>query len=93
MGMDWDIVLSNDAIEKVASELGITPLAAQQVAKEKFAEDISRIKEFWKNPDPSNGLTWHDWLSMVLEDSTVLDAVAIWPQATGRRLAQRFAGA
>ena len=82
VNLPWDIVLSTDAIEKVASELGISPLQAQQVAKEKYSSEISRLKEFWKNPDPSNGLTWHDWLSMVLEDSTVIDAVAVWPQST-----------
>ena len=82
IGLEWDIVLSNDAIEKVAKELGVTPLQAQQIAKEKYSNDISRLKEFWKNPDPSNGLTWHDWLSMVLEDSNVIDAVAVWPQST-----------
>lgn len=79
-GLDWDIVLSNDATEKVAEESGLSNLRAQQLAKEKFGSEISRAREFWKTPDKSNGLIFAEWLGMLLEDNLVIDAVAVYPQ-------------
>jgi len=80
VGLDWDIILTDDATEKVAKETGLSSLRAQQVAKEEFSPEISRLRAFWKNPDPSNGLIFADWLNMALEDVLVLDALAVWPQ-------------
>jgi hypothetical protein len=82
VALDWDIVLSSDATEKVASETGLTMLRATQTAKDKFNPEISRLREFWKTPDRSNGLIFAEWLNMLLDDNLVLDAVAVYPQAT-----------
>jgi hypothetical protein len=82
VGLDWDIVLTDDATEKVAKETGLSALRAQQVAKENFTPEIARLRAFWKTPDPSNGLIFADWLNMALEDVLVLDAWAVWPQKT-----------
>lgn len=82
VGLDWDIVLTDDATEKVAKETGLSALRAQQVAKENFTPEIARLRAFWKHPDPSNGLIFADWLNMALEDVLVLDAWAVWPQKT-----------
>ena len=81
-GLEWDIVLTDDSTEKVVSETGLSPLRAQQVAKEKFSPEINRLRQFWRTPDPSNGLIFADWLNMALEDVLVLDAWAVWPQRT-----------
>ena len=78
--LDWDIVLSNDAIEAIITESGLPPIRAQQAAKEKFNPQIARAREFWRIPDLQNGLTFGDWLNMALEDILVLDAWAVWPQ-------------
>jgi hypothetical protein len=79
-GLDWDIVLSTDATEAVAAETGLPNLRAQQVAKEKFGDEIARARAFWKVPDKSNGLIFAEWLGMLLEDNLVIDAVAVYPQ-------------
>lgn len=81
-GLDWDIVLSDDAIEKIATEAGVNKIRAMQMAKEKFDPEITRLRQFWQTPDISNGLTFAEWLSMLLEDNLVIDAVAVWPQKT-----------
>jgi hypothetical protein len=80
--LDYDIVLSEDAVEAVAAEQNVGNLRAQQIAKEQFGEEIARLRAFWKNPDPANGLIFSDWLNSALEDILVLDAWAIWPQKT-----------
>ena len=81
-GLDWDIVLANDAIEMIAEESGVDNIRAMAIAKEKFNPEITRARQFWTMPDISNGLIFSDWLNMALEDILVLDAWAIWPQRT-----------
>lgn len=79
-GMDWDIVLSDDASERIASESGKDHVRAMANAREKFTEEIARLRMFWEQPDKANGYTYADWMNIFLEDNLVLDAVAIWPQ-------------
>ena len=78
--MDWDIVLSEDASEKISAESGKDHVRAMADARGRYTEDINRLRNFWEQPDRANGYTWADWLNIFLEDSLVLDAVAIWPQ-------------
>lgn len=78
--MNWDIVLSEDASEKISAESGKDHVRAMADARGKYTEDINRLREFWEQPDRANGYTWGDWLNIFLEDNLVLDAVAIWPQ-------------
>lgn len=79
-GLEWDIVLSEAASERIISEAGGNHLRAMAEAREKFAPEIARLRSFWETPDPQNGLSFVDWLSMSLEEIDVLDAWAIWPQ-------------
>ena len=83
VGLEWDIVLSQGAVEKVMAETGEKTYARAMVsAKEKFQDDLSRLKQFWETPDVANGLVFSDWLNMALEEVLVLDALAVWPQRT-----------
>ena len=81
-GLEWDIVLGQDASEKIMSESGGDHVRAMVKAREDFNDDIYRLKTFWENPDKSNGLTFTDWLNIALEEMLVIDALAIWPQKT-----------
>ena len=81
-GLQWDIVLSESATERIISETGGNHLQALKDAREKLAPEIGRLRKFWETPDPQNGLAFVDWLSMSLEEIDVLDAWAIWPQVT-----------
>jgi hypothetical protein len=80
LGLDWDIVLAEDATDKIASESGKDYIRAMQAAREKYTEDISRLRQFWEQPDKANGLVFADWLNIALEDILVIDGWAIWPQ-------------
>ena len=79
-GLDWDIVLSSSATDRIVAESGGNHLRAMNDARTKFAPEIARLRAFWETPDPANGLTFVDWLSMAVEELDVLDALAIWPQ-------------
>lgn len=80
--LDWDIVLAQDAQEKIASEAGRDYVRAMAKARDSLIPEINRLRMFWENPDRANGLTWIEWLNMSLEDILVLDAWAVWPQST-----------
>ena len=83
VSLDWDVVLGQDAAEKIMAETGEKSYnRAMAIAKDKFGADINRMKQFWEVPDVSNGLIFADWLNIALEDVLVLDAWAVWPQKT-----------
>jgi len=81
-GLEWDIVLGNDASEKIAAESGGDHVRAMIKAREELGDEINRVRSFWENPDKANGLTFADWLNIALEEILVIDALAIWPQKT-----------
>jgi len=81
-GLDFDIVLGNDASEKIAAESGGDHVRAMAKAREKYTDEINRMREFWENPDKANGYTWQDWINIAVEDILVIDAWAIYPQPT-----------
>lgn len=79
-GLEWDIVLSESASERIVSESGGDHVRAMAKAREKYTDEISRLRTFWEAPDRANGLTFADWLSIALEEILVIDAWTIWPQ-------------
>lgn len=81
-GLEWDIVLGSDATEKIGKGSGADHVRAMAEARDKFNDEIDRVRTFWENPDKSNGLTFTDWLMVALEEILVIDALAIWPQKT-----------
>ena len=79
-GLDWDITLGTDASEKIAASSGGDHVRAMAKAREKYTDEINRLRQFWENPDRANGLTFSDWLMIALEEILVIDAWAVWPQ-------------
>jgi hypothetical protein len=82
VGLEFDIVLGQDAAEKISSESGIDHIRALAQARQTFNDEIDRVRTFWENPDKANGLTFADWLNIALEEILVIDAWAVWPQRT-----------
>lgn len=81
-GLQFDIVLGSDASEKIAAESGGDHVRAMAKAREKYTDEINRMRTFWENPDKANGYTWQDWINIAVEDILVIDALAIYPQPT-----------
>lgn len=78
-GQDWDVSICEDAVTHVMSEQGVGAVKAAQIMREKYRDDIARTKEFWRSPDRINGLSFHEWLGMLLEEVLVIDALSIYP--------------
>jgi hypothetical protein len=81
-GLDFDIVLGADASEKIAAESGGDHVRAMAKARQKYTDEINRLRTFWENPDKANGYTWNDWINIAIEDILVIDALAVYPQPT-----------
>ena len=79
VGLEWDIVVAEDAVEQMGNG-GKTNIRAMQEIRDKYTEDINRLHKFWEVPDKQNGLIFADWLNIALEEILVLDALAVWPQ-------------
>lgn len=82
VALDWDVTLTASAVEKIMAEQGVNQVRAAQIAKDKFTNEMNRLRDFWETPDIANGMDFKSWLTCLLEDLLVLDAVAIWPQQT-----------
>lgn len=81
-GLSWDITISEAAAQMIVAESGGNHLDALAKKREEFSEEIARLRAFWSTPDPQNGLSFVDWLNMLVEEIDVIDALAIWPQTT-----------
>ena len=81
--LDWDIVLSDAALETALREAPDTARADVEAGlRDRFAGAREAAKKFWQMPDRGQGLVFSDWLSQLLEEHYVLDAVAIYPRYT-----------
>ena len=78
-GMDWDFTFSPSASETISTESGKDHVRAMQSARDQFQEDITRMRDFFQVPDRINGLSFKDWVGMLLEEVLVLDALSIYP--------------
>jgi hypothetical protein len=78
--LEWDIVVTKRAMQahrKVDPDTSSVEI--QRRLREQLDPEVSRICDFWEMPDFHQGETWVDWISKLLEEHLVLDAVAIWP--------------
>ena len=81
-GMNWDIVIGEDAITRTMAENSVGSTEAARLVREQLAAEITRAKDFWRSPDRMNGMSFQEWVSMALEEVLVIDALSIYPNRT-----------
>src|SRR5689334_22979680 len=83
-GLDWDVVISQNAIEGAAKSAGrgVGRADLEDKLRDRLSPEIDRAVNFLEVPDRANGLTFDQWLSAMLEEVFVLDALAIYPRLT-----------
>jgi hypothetical protein len=83
-GLDWDIVISQGAIETAQRDEGPGTGRADLEGRlrDRLSPEIDRAAAFIGEPDRANGYSFAQWLSMLLEEVFVLDAAAIYPRRT-----------
>lgn len=83
IGLDWDIVISQRAVETAQREKpDAKRVDLERDIRKELGPHIDRCAEFWQQPDPRNGHDFPTWISKALEEHLVLDAMSIYPRAT-----------
>lgn len=76
--LEWDITLTRRTIEAN----GITSSQDKKALLKRYSAEISRLIDFWSEPDTTNGYTWPEWVEMLIHEMMVTDAVSIFPLFT-----------
>lgn len=83
VSLEWDITMTPAAIKAVMAEQGeMSPGKAAKIARERYAEDITRVREFWETPDQLNNYDFPTWLNLLMEEQLVIDAISVYPRQT-----------
>ncbi|MFE9448275.1 phage portal protein [Streptomyces sp. NPDC006739] len=81
--LDWTIAISQGAAEKAqADHPGMSRSEIEADLGKRLGPDITRCTEFWSEPNPREGENFSEWVSKLLEEHLVLDAIAIYPRRT-----------
>lgn len=82
VGLEWDISINEDAIARVMNERNIGHTQAAKIVRDQYQAEVTAAKDFWRSPDRINGLSFQEWMGMLLEEVLVLDALSIYPNRT-----------
>lgn len=80
--LDWAVTISKQAVEAAQDGTDRPRSEIEQELRERLSPEIVRCARFWAKPDPGQDEDFAEWLSKLLEEHLVLDAVAIYPRLT-----------
>lgn len=79
-GYDWTVGIGKRALAQAVAEDPNTPRAVlEKDMRQHLNSDILKAQKFWEMPSRDQQWDWAQWLSTVLEEMLVLDALAIYP--------------
>ena len=81
--LDWTITIAQGAAEKAqADNPGMARADIEAELGRRLGPEIARCTKFWEEPNPREGENFAEWVSKLLEEHLVLDALAIYPRLT-----------
>jgi SPP1 gp7 family putative phage head morphogenesis protein len=80
--LDWTITLTKQAVEAAQAGTSKPRSEVDQALRQRMSPEIVRCTRFWEKPDRGQDEDFAEWLSKLLEEHLVLDAVAIYPRLT-----------
>ncbi|MEU0818955.1 phage portal protein [Streptomyces mirabilis] len=81
--LDWTITIAQGAAEKAqADNPGMSRADIEAELGRRLGPEIARCSKFWEEPNPREGENFSEWISKLLEEQLVLDALAIYPRRT-----------
>lgn len=81
-GLDWSFSIDSSRARALAKRSNTSSHAVIADLQDKYADDIDRLHTWWQKPDRINNLNFVEWLSALLEDEVVLDAISVYPHLT-----------
>lgn len=80
--LDWAVTITKQAVEAAQNGTDKPRSEIENDLRQRMSNDIVRCTNFWEKPDPGQDEDFAEWLSKLLEEHLVLDAVAIYPRTT-----------
>lgn len=80
--LDWAVTITKQAVEAAQNGTNKPRSEIENDLRQRLSTDIVRCTNFWEKPDPGQDEDFAEWLSKLLEEHLVLDAVAIYPRTT-----------
>lgn len=78
--LDWAVTITKQAVEAEQQSSDRPRSEVETALRDRLSGDIVRCTRFWEKPDPGQDEDFSEWLSKLLEEHLVLDAVAIYPR-------------
>jgi len=79
----WTIAITQGAVEKAqADNPSLSRADVEADLGKRLGPHIARCTAFWEQPNVREGESFSEWVSKLLEEHLVLDAVAIYPRYT-----------
>lgn len=81
--LNWTITIAEGAAEKAqADHPSMSRSDVEAELGRRLGPEIARCTRFWEEPNPREGENFSEWISKLLEEHLVLDAIAIYPRRT-----------
>jgi SPP1 gp7 family putative phage head morphogenesis protein len=80
VGAEWDWGFSKQILNQIMIEDKISnPAKATQMARDKYGSELTRVQQFFEQPDKDMGQTFSDWMVALIWDHLVYDGVCVYP--------------
>ena len=76
--MDWSFTLSDRAVQSIMAEQNVSHALAMKIGREKYADEIQRLEDFWRNPYPQHGRGWVEWITEFMWQHLTFDGVPVY---------------
>lgn len=78
--MGWGFALSDHALNEIMAKENVSHAKAARIGRERYEDEMNRLREFWENPYPELGRSWNEWLTEFLWQHFAFDGVPVYPR-------------
>ena len=78
--LTWTFTIEDSTVTAIMAEENCSHAKAARIARDKYDEDIARLRDFWENPYPALGRSFSEWLTEFLWQHFVFDGTPVYPR-------------
>lgn len=78
--MSWNFTVSDAALSQIMAEENVSHAKAARIGRERYADAIVKLREFWENPYPELGRSFSEWITEFLWQHYAFDGVPVYPR-------------
>ena len=76
--MGWQFTLSDRAVTDIMEDENCSHALAMKIGRDRYADEINRLTDFWNNPYPQHGRGWTEWITEFLWQHLTFDGVPVY---------------